>query len=82
VSIEKSIWEKLRGHGVIGGEYPVPKDTFKVVVQYLTQLQLEGVIKHHDEGKLSDFPADYRAAAFDELTERNLLGKKRLDLPV
>jgi len=83
VITDKNIWEKLRSHGVITGEYPVPLATFKIVVQYLTQLQLQGVITHSsDGGHNSDFPLEYSKAAEVELTERNLLGKKRLDVPV
>ena len=75
------VWSTLRCHNIIK-EYGEDIIMFRTVCQYMSSKGLDFVV--HGRWDYEDkpmFKADYQQAASDEITDRALLGKKRLELP-
>ena len=76
------IWDKLVAHGVVTCERPIKDKTYRTAVRYMTQKMLEMIVNGEGLTHLQSYVEEYQRAAEVELTERNLLGKKRLEMPV
>ena len=75
------VWTTLRCYHIIK-EHGEDIVMFRVVCQYMSSLSLDYILYGRwDYENKPMFKADYQQAASDEITDRALLGKKKLELP-
>jgi hypothetical protein len=82
VITDATIWDKLTSHGIVTCEREPSQEVYSIVVQYLTEKMLHDIVSGNPPYQLADYDPMYMEAAEREITERNLLGKKRLEVPV